>query len=98
VGVDDRPRRLLIRTDSDGNYATIHVQDSGVGFSQENADRLFDSFFTTKQEGMGMGLSLSRSIVEAHRGRLWAIRNDGPGSTFAFSIPYDSELQVGSTP
>ena len=98
VGVDDRPRRLLIRTDSDGNYATIHVQDSGVGFSQENADRLFESFFTTKQEGMGMGLSLSRSIVEAHRGRLWAIRNDGPGSTFAFSIPYDSELQVGNTP
>jgi PAS domain S-box-containing protein len=98
VGVNDRPRRLLIRTDSDGNQATIHVQDSGVGFSPENADRLFESFFTTKQEGMGMGLSLSRSIVQAHRGRLWAMRNDGPGSTFAFSIPHDSGLQVDSTP
>jgi signal transduction histidine kinase len=60
------------------------------------SERLFESFFTTKQEGMGIGLSVSRSIVEAHRGHLWAARNDGVGATFAFSIPYDSELQIDS--
>jgi PAS domain S-box-containing protein len=97
VTVDDRPRRLLIRTDADGNHATVFVQDSGVGFDPEITDRLFESFFTTKQEGMGIGLSLSRSIVEAHSGRLWAVRNDGPGATFAFSIPCDFGPQLDST-
>ena len=82
----------------DGNHATVYVRDSGVGFDPENTDRLFESFFTTKQEGMGIGLSLSRSIVEAHRGRLWAKRNDGPGSTFAFTIPCDSGPQIERTP
>jgi signal transduction histidine kinase len=90
VAVNDRPRRLLIRTDADNNHATVFVQDSGIGFHPEMSERLFESFFTTKQEGMGIGLSLSRSIVEAHRGRLWATRNEGPGATFAFSIPCDS--------
>jgi PAS domain S-box-containing protein len=96
VTVSDRPRRLLIRTDADDHQATVFVQDSGVGFDPETTDRLFESFFTTKQEGMGIGLPLSRSIVEAHRGRLWATRNDGPGATFAFSIPCDSALPAGS--
>jgi PAS domain S-box-containing protein len=94
--VNDRPRRLFIRTDADGDHVTVFVQDSGVGFDPEKTDRLFESFFTTKQEGMGVGLSLSRSIVEAHRGHLWAARNDGPGSTFAFSIPCDSGSQIDS--
>jgi PAS domain S-box-containing protein len=98
VTVDDQPRQLLIRTETDGNQVTVSVQDSGVGFSPEISDRLFESFFTTKQAGMGIGLSLSRSIVEAHRGRLWAARNDGSGATFAFSIPCDSGLQIDSTP
>ncbi|WP_263355090.1 PAS domain S-box protein [Acidicapsa acidisoli] len=92
VTITDRPRQLFIRTDADGGHATVFVQDSGVGFDPETTDRLFESFFTTKQEGMGIGLSLSRSIVEAHRGHLWATRNDGPGATFAFSIPCDSGL------
>ncbi|MGA2537274.1 MAG: PAS domain S-box protein [Terracidiphilus sp.] len=92
--VNDRPRQLLIRTETDGNLVTVSVQDCGVGFSQEIGERLFESFFTTKQEGMGIGLSVSRSIVEAHHGRLWAVRNPGPGATFAFSIPHD----VGSLP
>ena len=96
VTVHDRPRRLLIRTDADGSHVIVFVQDSGVGFDPESTDRLFESFFTTKQEGMGIGLSLSRSIVEAHRGRLWATRNDGPGSTFAFSIPCKSGPQTES--
>jgi PAS domain S-box-containing protein len=96
ITVNDRPRQLLIRTDADGNHATVFVQDSGVGFDPEITDRLFESFFTTKQEGMGIGLSLSRSIVEAHSGRLWATRNEGPGATFAFSIPCDSGPQIDS--
>jgi PAS domain S-box-containing protein len=90
----DRRRQLLIRTESDGNHVTVSVQDSGIGFSQEISERLFEPFFTTKQGGMGIGLSVSRSIVEAHCGRLWAVRNAGPGATFAFSIPQD----VGNLP
>jgi signal transduction histidine kinase len=98
IAVDDRPRRLLLRTDAEGDRATVYVQDSGAGFDPEDTGRLFESFFTTKQEGMGIGLSLSRSIVEAHRGHLWAERNDGPGATFAFSIPYDSGPPIPGTP
>ena len=96
--VNDKPRQLVIRTEMDGNHVTVSVQDSGVGFSPEIRERLFESFFTTKPEGMGVGLSLSRSIVEAHHGHLWAARNDGPGATFAFSIPCDSGLQIDSAP
>jgi PAS domain S-box-containing protein len=91
--VDDRPKQLLIRTEADGSLVHLSVQDSGVGFDPKLTHRLFESFFTTKQEGMGIGLSVSRSIVEAHHGRLWATGNDGPGATFAFSIPYGDELQ-----
>jgi PAS domain S-box-containing protein len=87
--VNDRPRQMLIRTETDGNHVTVSVQDSGVGFSPEIGKRLFEPLFTTKQEGMGIGLSVSRSIVEAHHGQLWADRNDGQGATFAFSIPQD---------
>jgi PAS domain S-box-containing protein len=94
VTVNDRPRQLLIRTEPDGTHVTVSVQDSGVGFSPEMSERLFEPFLTTKQGGMGIGLSVSRSIVEAHQGRLWAARNAGPGATFAFSIPKD----VGNLP
>jgi len=96
--VNDRPRRLLVRTETDGEDVHVSVRDSGVGFDPETADRLFESFFTTKQEGMGVGLSLSRSIVEAHRGRLWATSNEGPGATFAFSIPCNQERQTMPEP
>ena len=86
--IDDRPRELLIRTESDdGNGVKLTVQDTGAGISSEAAGRLFDPFYTTKEDGTGIGLSVSRSIVEAHRGRLWAATNDGPGSSFIFSIP-----------
>jgi signal transduction histidine kinase len=67
------------------------VQDAGVGFDPQTADRLFDAFYTTKDDGMGIGLSVSRSIIESHQGRLWATPNDGPGATFSFSIPHASE-------
>jgi signal transduction histidine kinase len=63
------------------------VQDTGVGFAPDTADRLFESFFSTKNDGMGIGLEISRSIIEAHHGQIWARLNRGPGSTFVFSIP-----------
>ncbi|MGA3047059.1 MAG: PAS domain-containing protein [Terracidiphilus sp.] len=94
VTVNDRPRQLLIRTEMEGGNVTVSVQDSGVGFNPEISERLFESFFTTKPEGMGIGLAVSRSIIEAHHGRLWAVQNASPGATFAFSIPHN----VGNTP
>lgn len=91
-GVNDRARRLLIRTEceQDGS-ARFSICDAGVGLDGQNVDRIFDSFYTTKSGGMGIGLSVSRSIIEKHRGRLWAERNEGPGATFAFSLPPQRE-------
>jgi PAS domain S-box-containing protein len=86
--VDDRPRQLLIRTEPDeGDQVRLTVQDVGVGFDPEVMNRLFDAFYTTKNDGMGIGLSVSRSIIASHHGRLWATLNEGPGATFSFSIP-----------
>ena len=86
--VDDRPRQLVIRTSrDDGDRVRLTVQDAGIGLDMSNLERLFDAFYTTKSDGMGIGLSVSRSIVESHGGRLWAEPNDGPGATFSFSIP-----------
>jgi PAS domain S-box-containing protein len=86
--IDDRPRDLLIRTDTDDNdRVRLSVRDVGIGFERQAADRLFEAFYTTKNEGMGIGLSVSRSIIERHYGRLWATPNEGPGVTFSFSIP-----------
>ena len=100
--IDNRPRELLVRTERDGgNQVRLSVKDSGVGFTPEAADKIFQAFYTTKTDGMGIGLSISRSIIEAHQGRLWATPNDGPGSTFSFSIPCgqeevaDAEIHVG---
>ena len=87
-GVDDRPRRLVIRTEPDeDDQVRLSVKDAGVGFGPAGAERLFEAFYTTKSDGMGIGLSVSRSIIESHNGRLWASPNDGPGVTFCFSIP-----------
>jgi signal transduction histidine kinase len=86
--VDDRPRQLLIRTEAgEDDHVRLTVKDAGVGFAPQAADRLFESFYTTKNDGMGIGLSVSRSIIESHHGRLWGTLNDGPGAAFSFSIP-----------
>ena len=86
--VDDRPRELAIRTEPNaGDHVVVAVRDSGIGFGPNEAERLFDAFFTTKRDGMGMGLAVCRSIIEVHGGRLWASRNAGPGATFQFSLP-----------
>jgi signal transduction histidine kinase len=65
----------------------IAVRDEGVGIDLKNQRRIFDAFFTTKPQGMGMGLNISHSIVEAHGGRLWASANPGRGATFQFTLP-----------
>ena len=90
VTVDDRPRQLLIKTErEDGGHVRMTVRDAGIGLPTQGPDTLFDAFYTTKSGGMGIGLFISRSIVERHHGRLWAEPNDGPGASFAFSIPLD---------
>jgi PAS domain S-box-containing protein len=87
-GVDDRPRQLLVRTERDASHEVrLSVQDAGTGFGADGVDRLFEAFYTTKNGGMGVGLAVSRSIIENHHGKLWAAPNQGPGATFAFSIP-----------
>jgi signal transduction histidine kinase len=84
----DGPRSLVVSSRVlDTGEVTMTVQDSGVGVDPAVFDRLFDPFFTTKPEGMGMGLSVSRSIVESHGGHLWASMNQGPGATFHVSLP-----------
>jgi PAS domain S-box-containing protein len=88
VDVHDRPRQLLIKTDrKDDDRVLVSVRDAGVGIEPQSMEKLFDAFYTTKTDGMGIGLSISRSIIERHRGRLWAEPNDGPGATFRLSIP-----------
>ncbi|HTE83393.1 MAG TPA: ATP-binding protein, partial [Dehalococcoidia bacterium] len=90
--VTDRPRELMIRSRQDETQGVlVSVTDCGVGISAENADRLFDAFFTTKSNGIGMGLSICRSIMEAHGGRLSASGNEGPGATFQFTLPVNAD-------
>jgi len=88
--VSDRARVLRIRTEEQPSGSiVVLVQDSGVGLDPKHSSRMFEAFYTTKAEGIGMGLAISRSIIEAHGGRLWAVANDGPGSTFCFTLPID---------
>jgi PAS domain S-box-containing protein len=90
--VTDRPRELVIRSGQDETHRVlVSVTDSGVGICAKDADRLFNAFFTTKSSGMGMGLSICRSIVEAHGGRLSASGNEGAGATFQFALPMHQE-------
>jgi signal transduction histidine kinase len=88
TSVTDRPRELrIVSYQPEADQVLVAVQDTGIGVDPADMDRLFQAFFTTKPNGMGMGLSISRSIIEAHGGRLWASRNVGPGATFQFILP-----------
>jgi PAS domain S-box-containing protein len=85
--VADRPRELLVRSrQEEPDHVLVAVRDTGVGIDRQNLERIFDPFYTTKSQGMGIGLAISRSIVEHHGGRLWAVPNDGPGTTFQFTL------------
>ena len=89
--VTDRPRVLRIHTkDYEGRAVLVAVQDTGVGLSLKQIEQIFETFYTTKPEGLGMGLSICRSIVEGYGGRLWAEPNGGPGATFQFTMPIEA--------
>jgi PAS domain S-box-containing protein len=95
--VQNRPRRLIIRSEaSDEATVRVAVQDAGVGIDTENADRIFEAFFTTKPTGMGMGLSISRTIIEGQGGRLWATANPKFGATLQFELPATKPASVSS--
>jgi len=86
--VSDRPRMLRIQTERTEPHAVqVVVQDTGAGITSDEIERLFEPFHTTKKRGLGMGLAISRSIIEAHGGRLWATPNEGRGATFQFTLP-----------
>ena len=92
--VHDRPRQLIVRTERDKeNRVRLSVEDVGTGFDPADMGGLFEAFYTTKHDGMGIGLSICRSIIERHHGRLWAALNDGPGVTFCFSIPSRAQVE-----
>jgi PAS domain S-box-containing protein len=89
--VTDRPRILTVRSQlNDQGNIVVNVADSGVGLDPANRDRIFESFFTTKPEGMGMGLAISNTIIEAHHGRLWAESGSPFGAVFGFTLPLDA--------
>ena len=95
-GIDDRPRQMVIRTERpDSESVSLTVQDVGVGLDAQSAEKLFEAFYTTKSDGMGIGLSISRSIIDNHGGRLWARPNDGPGVSFTFLVPCISDAAAG---
>jgi signal transduction histidine kinase len=87
-GVRESPRELLVGSGKNEQQdVLVSVRDSGLGLDPKTVDHLFDAFYTTKPQGMGMGLAISRSIIESHGGRLWATANDNGGATFQFSLP-----------
>jgi signal transduction histidine kinase len=86
----ERPRELLIRSQLDESGAVlVAVHDTGIGLDPQNMERVFEAFYTTKPEGLGMGLAICRSIIEAHGGQLWASANEPRGAVFQFTLPSD---------
>jgi signal transduction histidine kinase len=95
TGVEGRARELVITTRNlDPDQVQVTVEDSGTGLDPTTIDKIFDPFYTTKSGGMGMGLSISRSIVQAHGGRLWATAKNGPGAMFHFTLPKHREEET----
>jgi len=94
----DSPRKLVVGSAASNSHdVLVEVRDSGTGLNTANLDRLFDSFYTTKPNGMGMGLAISRSIAEAHGGRLWATPNEPHGAVFCFTLPTDDRDMPASS-
>jgi signal transduction histidine kinase len=89
-GVKDRPRELVLKTEQADGVVRVAVRDSGVGLEATTLERIFDPFYSTKSDGMGMGLAISRSIAENHSGLLMASSHEGAGATFVFTIPSHS--------
>jgi len=89
-GITERRRELFIRSDADPAGVCVAVQDTGIGLDPQGMERLFQVFYTTKPSGMGLGLAISRTIIEAHGGRLWATANPTCGATFHFLLPSSS--------
>jgi signal transduction histidine kinase len=94
-GIHDRPRDLTIRCkrDAPDDGVLITVEDSGTGFDPSVGERIFDSMFTTKGGGMGMGLSISRSIINAHRGRIWSSPGESAGAIFRIVLPSQRSIE-----
>jgi signal transduction histidine kinase len=91
-GAGEGPRELLVRAGTDESQGVlVSVQDSGPGLDPKSLDHLFDAFYTTKPQGLGMGLAISRSLIEAHGGRLWATANVPHGAVFQFTLPIGNE-------
>lgn len=88
AGIGPHPMIVTVRTGADGGMAQVTVRDSGPGIDEQAMRRIFDPFFTTKQHGIGMGLAISRAIIEAHGGQLWLEPDMGPGATFHFTLPF----------
>ncbi len=97
--VAERPRELLLRSQPDGSgVVLVSVQDTGVGLDPRSVERVFEAFYTTKPEGLGMGLAICRSIVEAHGGRLWAAAHEPHGTVFQFTLPSEPDLTAPAAP
>jgi len=93
AGIEDREKVIRVQTQLEGgDKVKLLVRDSGVGLDPRGIEKLFEAFHTTKEHGLGIGLAISRSIMESHKGQLWATANDGPGATFSFSIPCASDV------
>jgi signal transduction histidine kinase len=90
--IADRARELVITSrKADPDQVEVTIEDSGIGLNPDQSGKIFEAFYTTKPAGMGMGLSICRSILLAHGGRLWATANDGPGTTLHFRLPAGKE-------
>jgi len=99
TAIEGRPREVLIGTEPDrADTVRLSVKDAGLGLSAEAVKKIFEPFYTTKSDGMGIGLSVSRSIIEAHGGSLWATPNEGPGVTFSFSLPHAPAYACSALP
>jgi len=96
TSLNDGARKLRVQSQRfrEGNSVQVSVIDSGIGIDPKDVDLIFNAFFTTKPKGMGLGLSISRSIIEGHGGRIWAMSNDGQGLTVTFTLPVEGAVRA----